>query len=102
MAASTSSSSSEDVLSEESDSSALNLYDSDGDNSENVQDAGPRPYQFEPRRIWRNDQRENNPEPVDSDTDRLGNRDWHLVHSVIYLHLRQKLNKTRISFKPWQ
>ena len=46
---------SEDVLSEESASSALNLYDSDGDNSENEQDAGPRPYQFEPRRVWRND-----------------------------------------------
>ena len=61
MAACTSSSSSEDVLSEGSDSSALNLYDSDGDNSENVQDAGPRPYQFEPRRVWRNDQRETTP-----------------------------------------
>ena len=75
MEACTSSSSSEDVLSEVSDSSALNLYDSDGDNSENVQDAGPRPYQFELRRVLRNDQRENNAEPVDSDTDRLGNRD---------------------------
>ena len=47
MAARTRSSSSEDVLSEESYSSDLNLHDSDGDNSENVQDAGPRPYQFE-------------------------------------------------------
>ena len=57
MAARASTSSSEDVLSEESDSSALNLYDSDGDNPENVQDSGPRPYQFEPRRVWRSDQR---------------------------------------------
>ena len=42
MAARASSSSSDDVLSEESDSNALNLYDSDGNNSEPFFESGPR------------------------------------------------------------
>ena len=48
MAARASSSSSEDVFSDESDSHVLNLHDSDGDNSELLEDSRPRPYQFEP------------------------------------------------------
>ena len=74
MAARASSSSSDDVLSEESDSNALNLYDSDWNNSEPFVESGPRPYQYEPRRIPRNDPHEDSIEPVDSDDDRLGNR----------------------------
>ncbi|KAK2556982.1 hypothetical protein P5673_020826 [Acropora cervicornis] len=75
MAARASSSSSEDVFSEESDSNVLNLYDSDGDNSELLEDSGPRPYQFEPRRVRRNDNQDST-EPVGSDTDRLGSTNW--------------------------
>ena len=41
MAARASSSSSDDVLSEESDSNALNLYDRDGNNSEPFVESGP-------------------------------------------------------------
>ena len=33
----------------------LKLYDRDGDNSELLEDSGPRPYQFEPRRVQQND-----------------------------------------------
>ena len=87
MAARASSSSSDDVLSEESDSNALNLYDSDGNNSEPFVESGPRPYQYEPRRIPRNDPHEDSTEPVDSDDDHLGNTDWYLIHCVIYLYL---------------
>ena len=87
MAARASSSSSDDVLSEESDSNALNLYDSDGNNSEPFVESGPRPYQYELRRIPRNDPHEDSIEPVDSDDDRLGNTDWYLIHCVIYLYL---------------
>ena len=44
MAARVSSSSSEDVFSEESDSNALSLvHDSDGDNPESLGESGPRP-----------------------------------------------------------
>ncbi|XP_022797149.1 uncharacterized protein LOC111335501 [Stylophora pistillata] len=76
MAARSSSCSSDDVLSEGSDSNALNLYDSDGDNSEPLGESGPRPYQYELRRVHRNDPHEDNTEPVDSDADRLVNTDW--------------------------
>ena len=69
MAARASSSSSEDVLPEESNSNVLNLYDSDGDNSELFEDSGPRPYQFELHRVRRNDNKDST-EPVGSDTDR--------------------------------
>ena len=83
-----SSSSSEDVFSNDSDSNVLNLYDRDGDNSELLEDSGPRPYQFEPRRVQRND-KQDSAEPVGSDTtDRLGNTDWYLIHLVLYLLLR--------------
>jgi len=45
-------SSSEDNLSHESDSNVVNLYDSDVENSVvPVEQSGPRPYQFEPRRV---------------------------------------------------
>ena len=87
MAARASSSSSEDVFSEESDSNVLNLYDSDGDNSELFEDSGPRPYQFEPRRVRRNDNQDST-EPVGSDTDRLRNTDWYVIHFVLYFLLR--------------
>ena len=44
MAARVSSSSSEDVFSEESDANALSLvHDSDGDNPESLGESGPRP-----------------------------------------------------------
>ena len=42
-------SSSEDNLSDESDSNLVNLYDSDVENS--VEHSGSRPYEFEPRRV---------------------------------------------------
>ena len=47
MSAHGSSSSSEDVFSEENDLNVLNLYDSYGVNSGLLGDSGPRPYQFE-------------------------------------------------------
>ena len=87
MAARSSSSSSDDVLSEGSDLNALNLYENDGDNSEPIGESGPRPYQHEPRRVHRNDPHEDSTEPVDSDADRLGNTDWYLIHCVIYSFL---------------
>ena len=49
-------SSSEDILSDDSDSNLVNLYDSDVENSVvPVEQSGPRPYQFEPRRVRQND-----------------------------------------------
>ena len=36
----------------------LKLYDRDGDNSELLEDYGPRPYQFEPRRVQQNDKQD--------------------------------------------
>ena len=36
----------------------LKLYDRDGDNSELLEDSGPRPYQFEPRRVQQNDKQD--------------------------------------------
>ena len=47
-------SSSEDNLSDESDSNLVNLYDSDVENS--VVHSGLRPYRFEPRRVEQNEQ----------------------------------------------
>ena len=47
-------SSSEDNLSDESDSNFVNLYDSDVENS--VEHSGSRPYQFEPRRVRQSEQ----------------------------------------------
>lgn len=45
-------SSSEDILSDDSDSNLVNLYDSDVENSVvPVEQSGPRPYQFEPQRV---------------------------------------------------
>ena len=52
-AARTSSNSSDDVFSEESDSNALNSYDSNGDTSEPLGESGPSPYQYKPRRVHR-------------------------------------------------
>ena len=80
MAARASESSSEDNLSDESDSDLVNLYDSDVENSVvPVEQSGPRPYQFEPRRVRQNDQQEASPEPHDNNSDRLGNTDWYLI-----------------------
>ena len=71
-------SSSEDNLSDESDSNLVNLYDSDAENSVvPVEYSGPRPYQFEPRRALQNDQQEASPEGDDNNSDRLGNTDWY-------------------------
>ena len=77
MAARASSSSSEDVFSEESDSNVLNLYDSDGDNSELFEDSGPRPYQYEPRRARRNNNQDST-EPVGNDTKPLRDTKVHV------------------------
>lgn len=50
-------SSSEDNLSDGSDSNVVNLYDSDVENSVlPVKHSGPRPYRFEPRRVGQNKQ----------------------------------------------
>jgi len=72
-------SSSEDNLSDESDSNVVNLYDSDVINSVvPVEQSGPRPYEFESRRVRQNDQQEASPESYDNNpSDRLGNTDWY-------------------------
>ena len=50
-------SSSEDNLSDESDSNLVNLYDSDVENSVvPVEHSGLHPYRFEPRRVGQNEQ----------------------------------------------
>ena len=50
-------SSSEDNLSDESDSNLVNLYDSDVENSVvPVEHSGLRPYRFKPRRVEQNEQ----------------------------------------------
>ena len=50
-------SSSEDNLSDESDSNLVNLYDSDVEKSVvPVEHSGPRLYRFEPRRVEQNEQ----------------------------------------------
>ena len=68
MAARVSSSSSEDVFSEDSDSNALSLvYESDDDNPESPGESGPRPPQYEPRRVHRCEPHEDRTEHVDSD-----------------------------------
>ena len=83
-----SSSSADDVFSEASDSNALRLvYGSDGNNPESLGESGPRPQQYEPRRVHRNDPHEDRTEHVDSVDGRLGNSDWYLIYRVIYLHL---------------
>ena len=80
MADRVSESSSEDNLSDKSDSNSVNLYDSDVENSVvPVEQSGPRLYQFEPRRVRQNDQQEASPEPHDNNSDRLGNTDWYLI-----------------------
>ena len=71
-------SSSEDILSDDSNSNLVSLYDSDVENSfVPVEQSGPRSYQFEPRRVRQNDQQEASPEPDDNNSDRLGNTDWY-------------------------
>ena len=78
-------SSSEDNLSDESDSNLVNLYDSDEDNSVvSVEHSGPRPYQFEPRRVRQNEQQEASPEAHENNSDRLGNTHWYL--SILQLN----------------
>ena len=68
-----------DNLSDESGSNVVNLYDSDEESSVvPVEQSGPRPYQFEPRRVRQNDQQEASPESYDNNpSDRLGNTDWY-------------------------
>ena len=69
-------SSSQDNLSDKSDSNLVNLYDTDVENSVvPVKQSGPRPYQFQPRRVRQNDQQEASPERYDNNSDRLGNTD---------------------------
>ena len=54
-------SSSEDNLSDESDSNLVNLYDSDVENS--VEHSGSRLFQFEPRKVRQSEQQEASSEP---------------------------------------
>ena len=61
MAARQSSTSSEEISSDENDVNECNLFDSDvEETSEPSEDVGPRPYRFEPRRVRRNVQEETN------------------------------------------
>ena len=77
MAVRASSSSSEEILSDGSDSNDCNLYDSDvGVMSETSQDVRPHLYRFEPRRVWRNVQPEPKREESEIKTNRLGNTYW--------------------------
>ena len=55
MVARKASSTSEDILSDESDLNVLNLYDSDLENLvKRFEESGPLPYRFEPRRVRQN------------------------------------------------
>ena len=72
-------SSSEDNLSDESDSNLVNLYDSDVENS--VEHSGSRPYTV---RSHERSDKASNKKPAqnhiiayDNNSDRLGNTDWH-------------------------
>ena len=77
MAARESSTSSEEISSDENDVNECNLFDSDvEETSEPSEDVGPRPYRFEPRRVRRNVQEEANEEQADSETNRLENTSW--------------------------
>ena len=78
-------SSSEDILSDDSDSNLVNLYDSDVENSVvPVEQSGPRPYQFEPRRVRQNDQQEASPEPDESDDNKVLRPSW--KHTLAFNH----------------
>ena len=68
-------SSSEDNLSDESDSNLVNLYKSDVENS--VEHSGSRPYQFEPRRVRQSEQQVASPEPYITAYDNNRNTDWY-------------------------
>ena len=69
MAARKTSSTSEDILSDESDLNVLNLYESDVENlMKRFEESGPLPYQFEPRRVRQNVEEEDS---VDSDSNPL-------------------------------
>jgi len=72
-------SSSEDNLSDESDSNEVNLYNSDVINSVvPVEQSGPRPYQFKPQRVRQNHQQEASPESYGNNpSDCLGNTVWY-------------------------
>ena len=83
MAARQSSSSSEEILSDESELNEINLYDSDAVESlEPSANVGPRPYRFqrfEPHQVRRNVPEEegtSGKEHSESETNRLGNTDW--------------------------
>ena len=70
MAARTTSSTSEDILSDESNLNVLNLYDSYVENlMKRFEESGPLPYQFEPPIVRQNDVEEE--DSVDSDTNPL-------------------------------
>ena len=79
-AISESSDSSEEISSNESDFYDVNLYDSDvAETSEPSEEAGPRPYRYEPRGVQREDgqqQQQSCEDETQSETDRLGNTDW--------------------------
>ena len=79
-AISESSDSSEEISSNENDFYDVNLYDGDvAETSEPSEEAGPRPYRYEPRGVQREDGQQQQPSCEDetqSETDRLGNTDW--------------------------
>ena len=80
-------SSSEDNLSDESDSNLVNLYDSDVENS--VEHSGSCPYQFEPREVRQSEQQEASPEPYYRIRQQFGASWKHrlaLNHFAIKLH----------------
>ena len=70
--------SSEEISSNESDFYDVNLYDSDvAETSQPSEEAGPRPYRYEPRGVQREDgQQQSCEDETQSETDRLGNTDW--------------------------
>ena len=80
-------SSSEDNLSDESDSNLVNLFDSDVENS--VEHSWSRPYQFESRRVRQSEPQEASPEPYYRIRQQLGTSWKHrlvLNHFAIKLH----------------
>ena len=79
-AISESSDSSEEISSNESDFYDVNLCDSDvAETSEPSEQAGPRPYRYEPCRVQREggqQQQQSCEDETQSEMDHLGNTDW--------------------------
>ena len=83
-------SSSEGNFSDESYSNLVNLCDTDVENSVvPVEHSGPRPYQFEPRRVRQSEQQEASPEPYYRIRQQLG-PSW--KHRLVLNHFAIKLH----------